>query len=82
MILTPARDDARPVTTIDAVIAAHGAWKVLFAALAALLHGRIRQARPPDTQVLNNRLRADIGLNPLPPLPEWQRHGLAALQRN
>jgi hypothetical protein len=82
MILTPARETVGPVPTIDAAIAAHGAWRVLFAAVVALLRGRMRKARPPDTAVLNDRLRADIGLNPLPPAPDWQRHGLAGLQRN
>lgn len=55
----------RPVPSIDAVLAAHGAGKVLAAAVAALLRGRFRKTRPPDASRLSNHLRHDIGLPPL-----------------
>lgn len=51
-----------PVPAIDAVLAAHGAGKVLAVAVAALLRGRFRKARPPDVRCLSNHLRRDIGL--------------------
>ncbi|AWD20687.1 hypothetical protein [Fuscovulum blasticum] len=69
MVLTEHRGEFRPVDPIDAAIALHGARKVLVAALLALLRGRMRKARPPDARGLNNHLRADIGLPPLPPAP-------------
>lgn len=48
------------------VIAQHGPWRVLRAALAALMLG---QPRPPP---LNNHLRRDIGLPELPGAPlDW-----------
>jgi hypothetical protein len=59
-------DDAKaglpPVPSIDAVLAAHGAGKVLAAAVTALLRGRFRKTRPPDARCLSNHLRRDIGL--------------------
>ena len=51
-----------PVPAIDAVLAAHGAGKVLAAAVVALLRGRFRKTRPPDARCLSNHLRRDIGL--------------------
>jgi hypothetical protein len=55
------RADLRPVPSIDAVLAAHGAGKVLAVAAAALLRGRFRKARPPDLRNLNAHLLRDIG---------------------
>lgn len=52
----------RPVPSIEAVLAAHGAGKVLAAAVAALLRGRFRKARPPDLRQLNPHLLRDIGV--------------------
>ncbi|GHD99840.1 hypothetical protein U879_10625 [Defluviimonas sp. 20V17] len=46
---------------LDLVIAQHGAWRVLRAALAALLR---RDRHPPP--LLDDRMRRDIGLEPLP----------------
>lgn len=51
-----------PVPSIDAVLAAHGAGKVLAAAVAALLRGRFRKARPPDLRRLGRHLLRDIGI--------------------
>lgn len=67
MILDDSRADPRPVPSIDAVLAAHGAGKVLAAAVAALLRGRFRKTRPPDGWPLNGHLRRDIGLPPVEP---------------
>ena len=50
-----------PAPSIDAVLAAHGAGKVLAVAAAALLRGRFRKARPPDLRDLNAHLLRDIG---------------------
>lgn len=56
---------ARPaLPSIDAVLAAHGAGKVLLAALAALLRGRLRKDHPPDLRHLSDHLARDIGLPP------------------
>lgn len=56
-------------TLIDMAIARHGAARVLFAAIRALLHPAerppdIRRRRPPDLRALNDHLRRDIGLPP------------------
>lgn len=63
----------RPVPSIDAVLAAHGAGKVLAAAVAALLRGRLRKAKPPDISGLSPHLLRDIGFwaglqDPIDPL--------------
>ena len=50
-----------PTPSIDAVLAAHGAGKVLAAAILALLRGRFRKARPPDLRGLGPHLLRDIG---------------------
>ncbi len=55
----------RPLPSIDAVLAAHGAGKVLTAAVVALLRGRFRKARPPDLRDLNAHLLSDIGAHGL-----------------
>ena len=51
-----------PMPPLDAVIRAHGAWRVLFCALAAVI-------RPPKPDyhpaTLNDRMRRDIGLKPI-----------------
>ncbi len=51
----------RPLPSIDAVLAAHGARKVLAAAIAAMLRGTYRKTRPPDLP-FGSHLRRDIGL--------------------
>jgi len=79
MIVNPARDEFRPVS-IEAAIAAHGAWKVLIAAIAALLRGRMRKARPPDAAQLSPWMRADIGLPPVAAPPAWAGLPLAAVR--
>lgn len=55
--------------SIDAVIAAHGARKVLAAAVASLLRGKTQKCRPPDsvtrvrlTGHLSDHLLRDIGV--------------------
>lgn len=57
------------VPSIDAVIAAHGARKVLAAAVAALLFSKQRKCHPPDNlaglrleRELSAHMRRDIGL--------------------
>lgn len=50
-----------PTPSIDAVLAAHGAGKVLAAAILALLRGRFRKARPPDLRDLGPHLLRDVG---------------------
>ncbi|MBL3569419.1 hypothetical protein BV509_16985 [Rhodovulum sulfidophilum] len=63
-----------PPIPIAIVIEQHGAWSVLFAAIAAIFDGR---GRPGDARLgrLDNHLRRDIGLPPLPPRrsepPRW-----------
>ena len=52
---------AVPAVPLDVVIAQHGPWRVLRAALAALLRGKALQPPP-----LADHLRRDIGLEPLP----------------
>ncbi len=51
----------RPLPSIDAVLAAHGARKVLAAAIAAMLRGTFRKTRPPDLP-LTGHMRRDLGL--------------------
>ncbi|WP_081531545.1 hypothetical protein [Rhodovulum sp. P5] len=55
-----------PPLSIACVIEQHGAWRVLGAALVALFDGR---GRPGNARLgqLDNHLREDIGLPPLPP---------------
>lgn len=72
MILTLSQASLRKPTAIETAIAEHGAWNVLFAAAAALLRGRMRKARPPDLAVLSAWMRADIGLPPPAPTPDWR----------
>lgn len=48
---------------LDTLIAAHGAWRVLAAALKGLVRPR-RRAGPPAEDVLSDHLRRDIGLSP------------------
>jgi hypothetical protein len=48
---------------LSALIAAHGPWRVLFAALTALLRQATSSAVP-DVDSLPDHLRADIGLPP------------------
>lgn len=67
MMLNDSRADVRPVPSIDAVLAAHGAGKVLAAAVAALLRGRFRKTRPPDGGRISAHMRRDIGLPPVDP---------------
>ncbi len=66
MILRISPDEFRPLPTLEALIAAHGARKVLAAAAVALWRGRMRKARPPDAAGLSAHLCADIGLPPPP----------------
>lgn len=56
-------------TRLHLVIAEHGAWRVLWAALSALVTVRSTQERTLDR--LSDHLRRDIGLPPRgSPLPE------------
>jgi hypothetical protein len=52
-----------PARAIDAFIHRHGAWRVLRAALWAVVAGRVA---PPmgDVAILDDRMRRDIGLPP------------------
>lgn len=69
----PRLEDLRVV--LDQAIQAHGARRVLFAALRALFQPPPAR-RPPrvDERVLSNHLRRDIGLGPAPNAPDWPRH--------
>lgn len=52
-------------TSIHDTIAEHGALRVLFSALRAMLVvRRFRRERPPDVSKLDARMRRDIGLLP------------------
>ncbi|MEX5729839.1 hypothetical protein Ga0609869_003192 [Rhodovulum iodosum] len=55
-----------PPTPIALVIEQHGAWRVLAAAILGIFEGR---GRPGHCRLgdLNNHLRQDIGLPPMPP---------------
>jgi hypothetical protein len=56
-------------TPLHFVIAEHGAWKVFFAALTAILTARASKA--PHVDSLPDHIRQDIGLPPRgSPLPE------------
>ncbi|ETX15082.1 hypothetical protein OCH239_19290 [Roseivivax halodurans JCM 10272] len=50
--------------SIDGIIARHGAFPVLFAALKALFKLRKRRQRPADAATLPDHLKRDIGLPP------------------
>ena len=52
-----------PAKAIDAFIDRHGAWRVLRAALWAVVAGRRRHTTS-DLAVLDDRMRRDIGLPP------------------
>lgn len=59
------------IAPLSVLIAAHGPWRVLFAALTALLRQATGTAAP-DVDRLPDHLRADIGLPPRgspPPQP-------------
>lgn len=56
-----------PLLTIEATIAAHGAWRVLSAALLAILMRRRDRAPPGDAAELGDHLRRDLGLPPARP---------------
>lgn len=57
--------DERPTlrVALDDIIAAHGRWRVLL----ALLRWPVRRAASVPPLGLNDHLRRDIGLEPLPP---------------
>lgn len=60
------QDERLPLrVALDDIIAAHGRWRVLL----ALLRPEPRLPR----LVLNDHLRRDIGLDPLPPARDWLR---------
>lgn len=59
------------IAPLSALIAAHGPWRVLLAALTTLLHQAIGPT-PPSVDRLPDHLRQDIGLPPRgspPPQP-------------
>ncbi|WP_414897173.1 hypothetical protein [Rhodovulum sp. YEN HP10] len=64
-----------PPISLAVVIEQHGACRVLFAAIAAMFSGRGRPAGVARLGELDNHLRRDIGLPPLPEpwsgLPPW-----------
>ena len=51
-----------PQLQIETVISRYGAWKVLTAALVALLNGRRRRPPPANAKDLPDYLREDVGL--------------------
>jgi hypothetical protein len=55
-------------TTLEELIARHGAWRVLGAAIATLLWRRRALARR-DARALSAHLRRDIGMPPVPERP-------------
>jgi hypothetical protein len=56
--------DSHPLrAALDDIIEAHGRWRVLIALVARPL----RRAKPLPPLGLNDHLRRDIGLDPLPP---------------
>lgn len=54
---------------LDEIIHTHGRWRVLLALVARPL----RPAAPLAPLGLNDHLRRDIGLEPLPPPRDWPR---------
>ena len=64
MTYEDSRGNPAPAPSIEQVLAAHGAGKVLVASFLALLRGRLRKARPPDTRHISAHLARDIGLPP------------------
>jgi hypothetical protein len=64
-------DSALLRVSVDMLIHEHGRVRVALAALAAALRKRRRE--PQSAQLLDNRLRADIGLPPIvdPPGLHW-----------
>ncbi|HLQ18410.1 MAG TPA: hypothetical protein VK146_05470 [Tabrizicola sp.] len=64
-IMTPSLQNERlPLrTAIDEIIETHGRWRVL----TALLLRSLRRDPPLRPLSLNDHLRRDIGLEPLPP---------------
>ncbi|MDF2142437.1 hypothetical protein [Paenirhodobacter sp. CAU 1674] len=77
MTKTEVHPGVTPLPSIETMIALHGARRVLWAALAALLRGQ--GARPLAARLteLDDHMRRDIGLPPKgasPPLPDWIKH--------
>ncbi len=62
--MTPILQDERLrlQAALDGIIETHGRWRVL----AALLWRSLRRERPVPPLALNDHLRRDIGLEPLP----------------
>ncbi|WP_126978608.1 hypothetical protein [Frigidibacter oleivorans] len=62
------------IPSIDATIAAHGAWRVLAVAAGRLLTGPLRR-RPAPTAAdrLSDHLRRDVGLPPKAAPPPGQQ---------
>ncbi len=59
---------------IQSAIHEHGAKRVLWVALVALLRRKSpTQPRPPDAVALSSHLRRDIGLPPEPEAMDWWR---------
>lgn len=59
--------------SIEAAIAAHGAWRVLIAAFVALMTRGRRARANPDADELDAYLRRDIGLPPKAAPPDGGR---------
>lgn len=57
--------DVPPAVALDGLIREYGLWRVFVAVLAALI--RRRPGRAPPLGDVPDRLRADVGLHPLPP---------------
>lgn len=58
--------DVPAAVVLDGMIREYGPWRVFVAVLAALIRRRPGRA-PPRPVDLPDRLRADVGLHPLPP---------------
>lgn len=61
-VLRPRAGGGAPTPQIHAVIARYGAWRVLTAALIALLNGRRRRPPPRSSGTVPGYLRRDVGL--------------------
>ena len=59
---------------VEDAIREFGASRVIWAALLAVLRGRLRRrARPPDAARLDAHLRRDVGLLAEPEAADWRR---------
>lgn len=67
-------DSALLQVSVDTLIDQHGRWRVALTAIAAACRSKNQRRRVQGVHVLDNHLRADIGLEPLiePPGMDWR----------